>query len=160
MFFDTGMATMGVARKAPKDGATFGVINSPRLAIELNEEDNKVKLMGGTLRRRAKALIGPTVESFTERTNFGLLSPGTNALDVESGLTTLNEDEARMKGPMVEKVAKVVLVADLSRLGRQGLVQFTSFGEIDLSITDRTLDADLREEIKNAGVIVADGVAR
>ncbi|RLM32250.1 DeoR family transcriptional regulator, partial [Haloarcula sp. Atlit-120R] len=103
---------------------------------------------------------GPTAESFMERTNFDLLFLGTNALDVESGLTTPNEDEARMKELMVEKAAKVVLVADLSKLGRRSFVQFASLEEIDLFITDGTLDADSREEIESAGVTVVDGVAR
>ncbi|MCO8266106.1 DeoR/GlpR transcriptional regulator [Haloferax sp. Atlit-12N] len=160
VFFDAGTTTMEVARKVPKDGTILGVTNSPRLAIELNEEENEVKLTGGTLRRRTKALVGPTAESFMERTNFDLLFLGTNGLDVESGLTTPNEDEARMKELMVEKAAKVVLVADLSKLGRRSFVQFASLEDIDLIITDGTLDDDSREEIESAGVTVVDGVAR
>jgi DeoR/GlpR family transcriptional regulator of sugar metabolism len=159
-FFDAGTTTMEVARKVPKDGTILGVTNSPRLAIELNEEENEVKLTGGTLRRRTKALVGPTAEAFMQRTNFDVLFLGTNGLDIDSGLTTPNEDEARMKELMVEKSAKVVLVADASKLGRRSFVKFASLEDIDLLITDDELDPATREEIANAGVDVVDGVAR
>ncbi|WP_411968542.1 HTH-type transcriptional regulator GlpR [Haloferax sp. YSSS75] len=160
VFFDAGTTTMEVARNVPSDGSMLGVTNSPRLAIELNNEDNEVKLTGGTLRRRTRALVGPTAESFMQRTNFDLLFLGTNALDVDAGLSTPNEEEARMKELMVEKSERVVLVADSSKLGRRSFVQFASFEDIDLFITDDELDAALRETLESAGVDVVDGVAR
>ncbi|KTG30973.1 HTH-type transcriptional regulator GlpR [Haloferax profundi] len=160
VFFDAGTTTMEVARTVPKDGTVLAVTNSPRLAIELNDEDNEVKLTGGTLRRRTRALVGPTAESFMQRTNFDVLFLGTNALDVESGLTTPNEDEARMKELMVEKAAKVVLVADSSKLDRRSFVQFATLEDIDLFITDGELDPATREEIESAGVEVVDGVSQ
>ncbi|KAB1188458.1 MULTISPECIES: HTH-type transcriptional regulator GlpR [Haloferax] len=160
VFFDAGTTTMEVARTVPKDGSILAVTNSPRLAIELNEGDNEVKLTGGTLRRRTKALVGPTAEAFMKRTNFDVLVLGTNAFDIESGLTTPNEDEARMKELMVEKSAKVILVADTSKLGRRSFVKFASLEDIDLFITDDELDPATREEIESAGVDVVDGVAR
>ncbi len=42
----------------------------PRLAVELGKEENDVKLTGGTLRSRTRALVGPTAESFVERTKL------------------------------------------------------------------------------------------
>ncbi|WP_396612650.1 HTH-type transcriptional regulator GlpR [Haloferax sp. S1W] len=160
VFFDAGTTTMQVAKQVPNDGSILGVTNSPRLAIELNEEDNEVKLTGGTLRRRTRALVGPTAESFMQRTNFDLLFLGTNAIDVTSGLTTPNEDEARMKELMVEKAARVVLVADESKLGRRSFVQFASFEDVDLFITDAKLEGETRDELENAGVDIADGVGQ
>ncbi|MFC7203602.1 HTH-type transcriptional regulator GlpR [Haloferax namakaokahaiae] len=160
VFFDAGTTTMQVARQMPADSNFLSVTNSPRLAIELNDEDNEVKLTGGTLRRRTRACVGPTAESFMHRTNFDLLFLGTNAFDVEGGLTTPNEDEARMKELMVEKAARVVLVADHTKIGRRSFVQFASLDDIDTFITDRPLDASLRDEIANFGVEVVDGVSQ
>jgi DeoR family fructose operon transcriptional repressor len=42
-----------------------------------------VKLTGGTLRHRIRALVDPSAEQFMERTNFDLLFLGTNAVDPE-----------------------------------------------------------------------------
>ena len=43
---------------------------------KLGKEENEVKLTGGTLRRRTRALVGPTAESFMGRMNFDLLFLG------------------------------------------------------------------------------------
>ncbi|MFC6825527.1 HTH-type transcriptional regulator GlpR [Halopelagius fulvigenes] len=154
VFFDSGTTTMQVAQKAPKDGSILAVTNSPRLAVELGKEDNDVKLTGGTLRRRTRALVGPTAESFMERTNFDLLFLGTNAVDVDGGLTTPNEDEARMKQLMVEKASRVVLVADTTKVGKRSFVQFAEVDDVDLFVTDGDLPTREREAFENEGMTV------
>jgi DeoR family fructose operon transcriptional repressor len=156
VFFDSGTTTMQVARHAPKDGSMLSVTNSPRLAVELSKEDNDVKLTGGTLRRRTRALVGPTAESFMERTNFDLLFLGTNAVDLEGGLTTPNEDEARMKQLMVEKASRVVLVADTTKVGKRSFVQFAGLDDVDLFVTDGELPMRERNAFENEGMSVVE----
>ncbi|GGL37395.1 DeoR family transcriptional regulator [Halarchaeum grantii] len=156
VFFDAGTTTMEVAKRAPTDGSLLAVTNSPRLAVELEGDANEVKLTGGTLRRRTRALVGPTAESFMERTNFDLLFLGTNAVDVDAGLTTPNEDEARMKELMVEKATRVVLVCDASKVGKRSFVQFADLEDVDHVVTDDPLPADLREAFESAGTRVTD----
>jgi DeoR family fructose operon transcriptional repressor len=136
VFFDSGTTTTEVARSAPKDGSFLAVTNSPRLAVELGQEENDVKLTGGTLRRRTRALVGPTAESFMGRMNFDLLFLGTNAINDEGSLTTPNEDEARMKELMVERSKRVVLVSDTSKLSQQSFVEFAHLDDVDVFVTD------------------------
>jgi len=155
VFFDAGTTTMQVAQNAPKDGSMLAVTNSPRLAVELGKEDNDVKLTGGTLRRRTRSLVGPTAEAFLERTNFDLLFLGANAVDVETGLTTPNEEEARVKELMVEKASRVVLVADASKVGERSFVTFAGLDDIDLFVTDDGLPAESREAFEAEDVAVA-----
>ncbi|MDS0292795.1 HTH-type transcriptional regulator GlpR [Halogeometricum luteum] len=156
VFFDAGTTTMEVATQAPKDGSMLAVTNSPRLAVELGKEDNDVKLTGGTLRSRTRALVGPTAESFMERTNFDLLFLGTNAIDAEGGLTTPNEDEARMKQLMTEKATRVVLVADTTKVGKRSFVKFADVADVDVFITDGELPARERRAFENEGVTVVE----
>ncbi len=144
VFFDTGTTTMQVAKLAPTDGSIVPVTNSPLLALELGKNENDVKITGGTLRQSTKALVGPSAEAFMERMHFDLLYLGTNSLDVDAGLTTPNEDEARMKRRMIENSKRVVLVADRTKFDERSFVQFASFEDVDLIITD----ADLTEEYR------------
>jgi DeoR family fructose operon transcriptional repressor len=157
VFFDSGTTTMEVARAAPKDGSFLAVTNSPRLAVELGKEDNDVKLTGGTLRRRTRALVGPTAESFMERMNFDLLFLGTNAINDDGSLTTPNEDEARMKELMVERSKRVVLVSDTSKLSKQSFVEFAHLDDVDVFVTDAPVP-DYREllDATNVTLEVAD----
>ena len=157
VFFDSGTTTMEVARAAPKDGSFLAVTNSPRLAVELGKEENEVKLTGGTLRRRTRALVGPTAESFMGRLTFDLLFLGTNAIHDDGSLTTPNEDEARMKQLMVERSKRVVLVSDSSKLSRQSFVQFAHLDDVDVFITDAPIpDHHDRFEASEVSVVVAE----
>lgn len=144
VFFDTGTTTMQIAKLAPHDGSIVPVTNSPLLALELGQGKNEVKITGGTLRRSTKALVGPSAESFMKRMHFDLLYLGTNAIDVDAGLTTPNEDEAQAKRIMIENSTRVVLVADETKFDERSFVQFASFDEIDLVITDSRLSEAYR----------------
>lgn len=159
VFFDAGTTTMEVAKRAPTDGSLLAVTNSPRLAVALEDDANEVKLTGGTLRRRTRALVGPTAESFMERTNFDLLVLGTNAFDADAGLTTPNEDEARMKELMVEKATRVLLVCDASKIGTRSFVRFAELEDLDHVVTDAAVPERLAEALEAAGVRVTDRVA-
>ncbi|MFC6872620.1 HTH-type transcriptional regulator GlpR [Halobellus marinus] len=156
VFFDAGTTTMQVATQAPKDGSMLAVTNSPRLAVELGKEENDVKLTGGTLRRRTRSLVGPTAESFLERTNFDLLFLGANAIDHETGLTTPNEEEARVKELMVERASRVVLVADASKIGERSFVSFARLDDVDLFVTAGGIPAEAREWFEAAEVPVVE----
>jgi len=156
VFFDSGTTTMEVAKRTPTDGSFLAVTNSPLLTLELGKEDNEVKLTGGTLRQRTRALVGPSAEAFMERTNFDLLFLGTNAIDVDGGLTTPNESEGRIKRLMVEKSQRVVLVADRTKLGERSFVEFAALDDVDLFVTDADLDDAAREAFRSAGVTIAE----
>lgn len=154
VFFDSGTSTMEVAKCAPMDGSFLPVTNSPVLALELGREDNEVKLTGGTFRERTRALVGPSAEDFMDRMNFDLLFVGTNGLHVDAGLTTPNEDEARIKERMIERAARVVLVADETKLGERSFVQFAALDDLDLFVTDAELSDDEWDAFESAGVTV------
>ncbi|SFB87825.1 transcriptional regulator, DeoR family [Halobiforma haloterrestris] len=154
VFFDSGTTTMQVARQAPTDASFIPVTNSPLLALELGTEGTEVKLTGGTLRHRTRALVGPSAEQFLERTNFDLLFLGTNAIDADGALTTPNEDEASMKERMVERAERVVLVADRTKFGERSFVQFASLEDVDVLVTDAEPTGDLAEACTAADVTV------
>lgn len=160
VFFDSGTTTMQVAKQAPTDGSFLSVTNSPLLALELCKGDNEVKLTGGSLRQRTRALVGPSAERFMAQMTFDLLFLGTNAIDFEQGLMTPNEDEARLKELMIEKARRVVLVADTSKLDQQGFVRFARFEDLDTFITDEQLPEEAREPLLSAGVKLVEGAER
>lgn len=153
VFFDAGTTTMEVAKRVSTNDVALAVTNSPSIALELGTEDRDAKLTGGTLRGKTRALVGPTAEGFMERMHFDLLILGTNAIDVD-GLMTPNEDEARMKELMVERSARVVLVADHTKLTEQSVVQFANLEDIDTFVTDQEPDETEQKSLENADVTV------
>lgn len=154
VFLDAGSTTLQVAKRIESSGPTVVASNSPDIAMELEEADAEVKLSGGTLRSKTGALVGPTGESFLERTNFDVVCIGTNAIDAEQGLLTPNESEARMKRLMCESAEKVILLADSSKFGKRSFVQFASFSDVDMLITDAQPRYGVEEPLEEAGVQV------
>jgi len=151
VFYDAGSTTMEVARAAP-DGGYVAATNMPDLATELGERDVDVKVTGGALRPKTRALVGPTAAAFLDRTNFDLLFLGTNALDASVGLSTPNEDEAAVKAQMVERASRVVLVADESKFGERSFVSFADVDDIDALITDGEPSTELKDALDDADV--------
>lgn len=153
VFFDAGTTTMEVARALPDTGYVAAT-NMPTLATELSERAIDVKLTGGTLRSRTRALVGPTAERFLDRMNFDLLFLGTNGIEPTVGLTTPNEEEAAVKERMVERSSRVVLVADSSKFGERSFVTFADLEDVDVLVTDAEPPADLADALDDAGVTV------
>jgi DeoR family fructose operon transcriptional repressor len=156
VFFDAGTTTMEVAKRISTDEVTLAVTNSPFIALKLGAEDREVKLTGGTLRGRTRALVGPTTEAFLERMHFDLLVLGTNAIDAD-GLMTPNEEEARIKELMIEHSKRVILVADHTKLTKRSVVRFAELTDVDTFVVDQEPDGTERESLENANVTIALG---
>jgi DeoR family fructose operon transcriptional repressor len=156
VFFDAGTTTMEVAKRVSTDEVTLAVTNSPLVALELGADDREVKLTGGTLRGRTRALVGPTTEAFLERMHFDLLVLGTNAIDAK-GLMTPNEEEARIKELIIEHSTRVILVADYTKLDERSVVRFADLEDIDTFVVDQEPGETVRESLETANVTVALG---
>ena len=59
-----------------------------------------------------------------------------DAFDVEAGLTTDHESEARLNRAMIAAAGEVVAVADSSKFGRRALNLVASVDQLDQLITD------------------------
>jgi DeoR family fructose operon transcriptional repressor len=153
-FFDGGTTTIQIAKRMPEDRSYVAVTNSPLLADELVATADEVKLTGGTLRGKTRALVGPTAEQFMHRKNFDLVFLGTNGIASDSGLTTPSEDEAEIKSLMVQNAKRVVLVSDASKFGQRSFAQFADLEDVDLLITDESPPDPLGNELDSAGVSV------
>lgn len=158
VFFDSGTTTMEVAKKAPSDDSFIGVTNSPLIALELRGREGEVQLTGGSLRKRTRALVGPTAERFMESSNFDVAFLGTNGIDEEGFLTTPKGEEARMKELMIENSKRVILVSVAGKLGERTFKRFGTLDDVNVFITDERLSDEHRQWFEDANVRVVDGV--
>ena len=154
VFFDSGTTTMQITKAVPSDRRFLPVMNSPLLALEFDDREVDVKLTGGSLRHQTRALVGPIAESFLRRANFDTAFIGTNGVESD-GLTTPNEDEARMKERMIERAERVILVSDSSKFGERSFVQFGKLDDVDTLITERYPPKSLADAIENAGATIS-----
>jgi DeoR family fructose operon transcriptional repressor len=158
VFFDSGTTVLEVAKRIPKDGSIISVTNSIELGFELGKEEGNLKITGGNQRNKSRSLVGPVTERFLSNHRFDLLLLGTNSIDPQIGLSTQNEQEARVKQLMVEKSERIVLLADGSKLEQRSYVKFADVADIDMFITDVRLTDEQRDEFRERDVDTIDGL--
>lgn len=158
VFFDSGTTVLEVSKRTPKDGSIISVTNSIELGFELGKQEGNLRITGGNQRNKSRSLVGPIAERFLANHRFNLLLLGTNSIDLQFGLSTQNEQEARVKQLMVKKSERIVLLADGSKLDQRTYVKFADVEDIDMFITDVRLTEDQRDGFRERNVDIIDGL--
>lgn len=92
--------------------------------------DNKVEtiLLGGKIKQKTKAIIGPVAEKQLSGLHFSKAFMGMNGVDSLYGLTTPDIEEAAVKQKAIEQANEIFILADHSKLGE---VSFVKVADID-----------------------------
>ena len=77
---------------------------------------------------------------------------GTQAFDLDHGLTDSTVEIAQMKRAMIRAARQVILLTDSSKWGRTGFIKVAPLTEIDTIITDTKLPAEARTAIERLGI--------
>jgi len=99
-------------------------------------------------------LVGPGSEEMLQRLTADLAFLGSDGIDPARGSFARDVEAARVAEGMAAAAARVMVVADRSKLGRAGGVRCVKLTDIDELITDRQADQRLVAAIRRAGVKV------
>lgn len=152
ILLDSGTTTMELARRLPSDFEAAVVTNSLTIAAMLAEHPRiELLVLGGRLRDVTKAMVGPWPTAALERLRIDVAFLGANGVTPEAGFTTPDLVEAEVKSAMVASAARVVCLADHTKIGQTQLCRFAGISEVDVLVTDTGLDEALAEELAEAG---------
>lgn len=129
------------------------VTNSPEIALELASSELEVMIVGGNLRFRTLATMGPLATHALQSVNIDLAFIGVSALDV-NGLAVMNAIEAQTKSAAIQAAQQVVALADGAKLGTRALVHVAVLDAIDELITDAGAPLEEVERLRTAGLTV------
>lgn len=150
---DSGTTTLTLARHLRDHAGITVMTNGLNIAWELaNAPGVEVLLTGGLLRRHALSLQGTQAEACLNAYSFETLFLGADGLDLQFGLTTHHEDEARLNHRMVERARKVVVLTDSSKFGRVSLHRIAMLEHGQTVITDGGISQEYREGLQQLGV--------
>ncbi len=155
IILDAGTTTWCVANylKNLKD-MTF-VTNGLNVAEQCSKsDDSDIFLIGGKLIKKSMSLVGPQAMNELKKYNANLVFLGASGLSLEKGFFSSDIYEAEVKRAMVAAGRKVVIVVDHSKFGKQGLVSFSGFEDVDIIITSDLVDESYTLEIEKMGVEV------
>jgi DeoR family transcriptional regulator of aga operon len=149
---DSGTTTLQIAHHLPDDEAITVLTNDLEIASVLaRKEQITLVLLGGTLRRRNRALYGSQTVSAFDDLHVDKLFLGVDGFDVERGITTHHEPEAMLNRKMVQAAREIIAVTDRSKFGQICLHRIISVGEIDQLVTDGAVPDAIRVAAERHG---------
>jgi DeoR family transcriptional regulator, aga operon transcriptional repressor len=149
----TGGTTTTEVARAVADRRVTVVTNALNIASELAIRPNiKLVVSGGTARSESYELVGPIADDMLAALHLDLVFISTDGLTVAAGLTTHHEVEAHTDRTLMQRAARVVVVADGSKLGRVAFARICGIDEVHELITDADADRGELAAIRDAGL--------
>jgi DeoR family transcriptional regulator of aga operon len=150
-----GTTTSEVARIIADRVDVTVVTNALNIATELALRPRlKLILTGGVTRSQSYELVGPYAEQTLAGLHLQVAVVGVDGLTADAGLTTHDEVEAHTNRVMIARAARVMVVADGSKVGRVLLAQICPVEAVTDFVTDSTADPAELDELRRAGVAV------
>jgi DeoR family fructose operon transcriptional repressor len=156
IILDTGTTTLEIARLLGERRDVTVVTNDLQIATILeNLTETTVVFMGGIVRRKFHCTV------FTGDARAQVMSGlvvdkafmGTNGLSLKRGATTPDIGMAQTKKLMISMASSVVVVCDVSKLGRDSFAQFASLEQMHTVILDSCRAAD-KDQLERLGIDV------
>lgn len=157
--FDSGSTAAQVAahisRPLRRSNALTVVTNSLPVLDEVGRwESPHLVCLGGLYLPDHQALVGPQTVADMRGLSADIVFIGCDGLTVETGLTTPHILVAEVGAVMASRGRNVVVVADSTKVGRQGFTPIVPLTEIHVLVTDRAADADQVRRARDLGIEV------
>jgi DeoR/GlpR family transcriptional regulator of sugar metabolism len=154
VYLDAGSTCLELARLLAGRSDVTVVTNSLPAIVELAGRGPRLVVVGGELRPLSQAIVGPLSARLLDELFVDRAFMGTFSLSLDAGLTTTDPGEAFTKARVLSRAREVVLLADGSKLGTRSFAHAGHLDQVDVVITDATLDEEATTVLRNAGVRV------
>ncbi|MFD2840264.1 DeoR/GlpR family DNA-binding transcription regulator [Populibacterium corticicola] len=155
ILLDAGTTTARLAALIPTDSELVVVTHSIVIANILSRHEKiTLHLVGGQVRARTLAAVGPWSQRALKTIEVDVAFMGTNGLTVERGLTTPDLEESEVKRAIVAAARRVVVLTDHSKIGRNEFITFADINQVDTLVTDQASEPEILTELESQGVTV------
>jgi DeoR family transcriptional regulator, aga operon transcriptional repressor len=136
VFVGIGTTAEQFARFLPVHPGLVVVTPSLTTASLLGTRPVGVIALGGSVRRDELTCVGPAAAATLGRFRFDLAVIGAAGLSARWGLTELDDADAEIQRLAIERSARVVVIADGSKIGAAGNAVVADVGLIRTLVTD------------------------
>lgn len=157
VFLDASSTVLRLADHLPAIPLTV-VTNAHHIVVSLaGRNDISLVCTGGTYENQSRSYTGPAAEDAARRFVIRTAFLGVDAFDPDRGAMDMNHGHGVLKERLIERVDRVVVLADSSKLGIRSSYSFAEAGRIDILVTDGGASAEMiaKFEAKGVQVIVA-----
>jgi DeoR/GlpR family transcriptional regulator of sugar metabolism len=154
---DAGTTTLQIARLLGGFTNLTVVTNSLDAAAALCDHAGITVLMpGGILRSVTRSLVGPQASDWFESHFVDIAFLGTTGVTADQGVANSNPFEIEVQKAIVQRARRVVVVADESKIGRNGFLRSLTLDQVHDIITNDTADAGVVAQLRRrVNVILA-----
>lgn len=160
LMLNAGTTTLAIARHLTGRRELTVATNSLQVPAELPPEVVRdLYVFGGVVRFNAQETVGPVVfpmgePGMEQRIQADLAFIGVGSVSEEDGYWTSNLAEAGMMREMMDRSAKVAIVADATKFERRLFAQVADLAAADYLITDAPPPPSMARALADAGVVV------
>ncbi len=152
VFVGIGTTAEQFARFLPVRPSLVVVTASLPTASLLGTRPVEVVALGGAVRRDELTCVGPVAAATLGRFRFDLAVIGAAGLSARWGLTEVDDAEAEIQRLAIERAARVVVIADGSKIGTSANAVVTGAASVHTLVTDRSAPADELAALAAAGL--------
>jgi DeoR/GlpR family transcriptional regulator of sugar metabolism len=152
IFVGIGTTAEQFARFLPVRPGLRVVTASLTTASLLGTRPIDVVVLGGSVRRDDLTAVGPIAAATLARYGFDLAVLGAAGLSARWGLTELDDGEAEIQRLAIERSARVIVIADGSKIGVATNAVVAGIDRITTLVTDALAPADELAALQAAGI--------
>jgi DeoR/GlpR family transcriptional regulator of sugar metabolism len=145
IFLDSGTTCFEMAPFLKRRRGLSIIVNSARLAMELDTPGLSVILIGGKYRPERMDTIGPVANNTLDMLRGYRAFVGSDGLSMEFGLTAGDIESAELYRLAVRNARETTLVADQSKFASPSLFKIVDFSAVSRVVTDSQPPADWLE---------------
>jgi len=161
--FDASTTALEVANNIKNRKELTVITNNIALSIELSEsKDIAIMLLGGMVRKSSLSLVGSWLSKMLKYINIDKFFVSSTALSFEEGLTDATVEEVEAKKVIIDRSAKIFIIADHTKINKVSAFHVCNYKIIDKIITDGLVEFTKEQkkclkkfEEKNVDVIIA-----
>lgn len=152
IFLDSGTTCFEMAPFLRRKPGLLVIVNSTRLAMELNTSGLSLILLGGQYRPDRMDTVGPLATATLDQLRGYLAFVGVDGMSMEFGLTASDIDSAHLYAKAIRNARRTVLLADHSKFETPSLFKIVEFDAISEIVTDRAPSSEWLEFLTGRGI--------
>lgn len=159
IFLDSGTTSFEMAACLNRKRGLSVIVNSARLAMELDAPGLSVIMLGGQYRPDRMDFVGPLATSTLNQLRGYICFIGADGLHMDFGPTAADIESASLYRLAVQNARQTVLLVDHSKFVAPSLYKIVDWERISLVVTDQAPDATWSEffRLRNMDVICGSG---
>ena len=142
LLIDAGSTNSAIADALPDRMGLTIVTTAPDIAQRLLDRQGfEILLIGGRIDKRAGSAVGIQAALEIRRVRADLCFPGTCAIDPDTGIWGMSNEEALIKRAMIESSGETAVVVTTDKFAAAAAHQIATLDQIDHLVVEHDIDA-------------------